>query len=85
MILCFIILIQTLFTIRTTNFVIWFATGNMRKLFENPTTRTFKFFKVIFNKKTNSWHKNSQLPGKLQFFDYLVGAIMLVGLVTIYF
>ena len=52
MILCFIILIQTLFTIRTTNFVSWFATGNKRKLFENATTRTFEFLR-LFSIKTN--------------------------------
>ena len=52
MILCFIILIHTLFAIRTTNFVIWFETRNKPKLSENATTITFKFLR-LFSIKTN--------------------------------
>ena len=51
MISCFIILIQTLWTIRNTNFVILVATGNNPKLFENATTRTFKFLRLFSIKK----------------------------------
>ena len=51
MILCFIILIHTLFTIRTTNFVIWFDTGNKCKLSENATNK-LKFLR-LFSVKTS--------------------------------